>query len=134
MLLEEVGFIGNVSITDLDEERFQRVRDTRKNIISEIVELSEYKGVIVENIIWIEEDQIYIWIAQDITKIEERKKQLKQMKIDSVHMAQEVINKQMLVAQEIASLLGETTAETKVTLTKLKNLIEEEGKHNEVLY
>lgn len=118
----------------LDEDRFQRVRDTRKNIISEIVELSEYKGVIVENIIWIEEDQIYIWIAQDITKIEERKKQLKQMKIDSVHMAQEVINKQMLVAQEIASLLGETTAETKVTLTKLKNLIEEEGKHNEVLY
>ena len=35
---------------------------------------------------------------------------------------------QMEVAQEIASLLGETTAETKVTLTKLKELIDEEGK------
>ena len=34
----------------------------------------------------------------------------------------------MMVAQEIASLLGETTAETKVTLTKLKKLIlEKEG-------
>ena len=42
-------------------------------------------------------------------------------------MAQEVIKKQMMVAHEIASLLGETTAETKVTLTKLKTLIEEEG-------
>ena len=42
-------------------------------------------------------------------------------------MAQEVINKQMMVAQEIASLLGETTTQTKVTLTKLKKLIEEEG-------
>ena len=38
-------------------------------------------------------------------------------------MAQKVIDKQMVVAQEIASLLGETTAETKVTLNKLKDLI-----------
>jgi len=45
-------------------------------------------------------------------------------------MAQQVIAKQMTVAQEIASLLGETTAETKITLTKLKNFIldDEEGK------
>ena len=40
-----------------------------------------------------------------------------------------MINKQMMVAQEIAGLLGETTAETKVTLTKLRDsvLSEEEG-------
>lgn len=43
------------------------------------------------------------------------------LKLDTVNMAQNVINKQMRVAQEIASLLGETTAETKVTLNKLKN-------------
>ena len=33
----------------------------------------------------------------------------------------------MVVAQEIASLLGETTAETKVTLTKLKDMIARDG-------
>ena len=38
-------------------------------------------------------------------------------------MAQRVIDKQMMVAQEIAGLLGETTAETKVTLTKLRDSI-----------
>ena len=38
-------------------------------------------------------------------------------------MAQKVIDKQMVVAQEIAGLLGETTAETKVTLSKLKDMI-----------
>ena len=42
---------------------------------------------------------------------------------ETMDMAQKVIDKQMMVAQEIASLLGETTAETKVTLTKLKNMI-----------
>jgi hypothetical protein len=41
-------------------------------------------------------------------------------------MAQKVIDKQMVVAQQIASLLGETTAETKVTLNKLKDLIDSE--------
>ena len=51
------------------------------------------------------------------------------MKIETVEMAQRVIDKQMMVAQEIAGLLGETTAETKVTLSKLRDsiLFEEEG-------
>lgn len=57
-------------------------------------------------------------------------KKLQTLKIETVEMAQQVIAKQMTVAQEIASLLGETTAETKITLTKLKNFIldDEEGK------
>ena len=40
-----------------------------------------------------------------------------------MEMAQKVISRQMVAAQEIASLLGETTAETKSTLTKLKDMI-----------
>lgn len=48
------------------------------------------------------------------------------MKKNTLLLTQEVINKQMTVAQEIASLLGETTAETKVALTKLKKLVEGE--------
>lgn len=111
----------------LDEDKFQQVSDTRKNIIREKIELPEYNGVLEQNIVWLEENQIYIWIANNITKEENKEKELQKMKIDSINMAQDVINKQMMVAQEIASLLGETTAETKVTLTKLKKLIEEEG-------
>ena len=42
--------------------------------------------------------------------------------------AQRVIDKQMRVAQEIASLLGETTGETKVALTKLKKSFAGENK------
>ena len=38
-------------------------------------------------------------------------------------MADRVVEKQMRIAQEIASLLGETTAETKIALTKLKESI-----------
>ncbi len=111
----------------LDEDKFQQARDTRNNIIRDKIELPDYNGVLEQNIIWLEENHIYIWIADDITKEENKEKELQTMKINSINMAQDVINKQMMVAQEIASLLGETTAETKVTLTKLKKLIEEEG-------
>ena len=46
-------------------------------------------------------------------------------------MAQKVIEKQMIAAQEIASLLGETTAETKVTLNTLKAQIMNEDNPSE---
>ena len=38
----------------------------------------------------------------------------------------------MMVAQEIAGLLGETTADTKTTLTKLCHSLLEDGKESEV--
>ena len=61
-----------------------------------------------------------------MTLQEKKKKAVHRRKLDSVEMAQKVIDKQMVVAQQIASLLGETTAETKVTLNKLKDLIDSE--------
>ena len=44
----------------------------------------------------------------------------------TVEVADKVVDKQMRIVQEIASLLGETAAETKVALTKLKESIRDE--------
>lgn len=111
----------------LDEDKFENVKKNNKNLIREKINLDN-KYTLIQNIIRLEENNVLIWIADDITKDENIEKKLQKMKVDSINMAQEVINKQMMVAQEIASLLGETTAETKVTLTKLKKLIlEKEG-------
>jgi hypothetical protein len=54
------------------------------------------------------------------------------MKLETIDLAQKVIHKQMMVAQEIAGLLGETTAETKTTLTKLCRSLLDEGSESEV--
>ena len=62
-------------------------------------------------------------LFQDVTREEKIKEQHYNLKVETVEMAQKVIEKQMMVAQEIAGLLGETTAETKVTLTKLRDSI-----------
>lgn len=88
------------------------------------------RGITVnQTVVYIKEQGLAIAFLHDITKEEEEAEELGRLKLDTMEMAQNVIDKQMTVAQEIASLLGETTAETKVTLTKLKNLIIYDGKN-----
>ncbi|MGL4911197.1 MAG: [Fe-Fe] hydrogenase large subunit C-terminal domain-containing protein [Romboutsia sp.] len=111
----------------LEAEKFEMVKEDKINIFKEKITLNSNKTTVIQSIIWLEKNQVMLWIADDITKDEELQEKIQGMKIDAINMAQKVINKQMIVAQEIASLLGETTAETKVTLTQLKNLIQEDG-------
>ena len=72
-----------------------------------------------------EEEQ---WVAMlvDISRIEQQREEIVKLKKELLEKSQEVINKQMRVAQEIAGLLGETTAETKTTLLKLIELAKKE--------
>ncbi|MBT9176435.1 MAG: Electron transport complex subunit RsxB [Firmicutes bacterium] len=65
-------------------------------------------------------------IYSDITEMEEQGKALDKLRQETVDKAQEVINKQMRVAQDIASLLGETTAESKMLLLKLMRVVQGE--------
>ena len=92
-------------------------------IIGKRVEYSSY-GIITEQmIIPVPEHGLVIAIITDVTALEKKHQELQQMKLDTVEKATEIINKQMHVAQEIAGLLGETTAETKSTLLELIMLI-----------
>lgn len=112
--------------TLMEEEPFIEVRERKENILNQKVFIQKGQQTVIQSIIWSEYHQIILWIGSDVTYDEAQAKKLQHMKIEAIDMAQHVINKQMTVAQEIASLLGETTAETKVTLTKLKQLIQEE--------
>jgi len=81
-------------------------------------------GIVTEQmIIPVLEHDLVIAIITDITAYEQKASELQQMKLDTVEKATEIINKQMHVAQEIAGLLGETTAETKSALLELIMLI-----------
>lgn len=69
----------------------------------------------------------YCGIFIDTSEEERARAELLEMKRETLARADEVINRQMQTAQEIAGLLGETTAETKVLLTKLTDLLRQEG-------
>ena len=74
----------------------------------------------------IEGEDLFCGIFIDISEEEEAKKHYRELRAQTLERAQEVISRQMKTAQEIARLLGETTAETKVLLVQLMSLFEEE--------
>ena len=112
----------------IDDSDIAEVLATRQQIIHKKLSLDTVKLKVVETIIYIDSLDSVLVTYQDITKEEKAKEQHYNLKMETVEMAQKVIDKQMMVAQEIAGLLGETTAETKVTLSKLRDsiLFEEE--------
>ncbi len=56
-------------------------------------------------------------IMRDVTEARARSRRKSGAAATAVEITDKVIDKQMRVVQEIASLLGETTAETKIALT-----------------
>lgn len=69
-------------------------------------------------------NNVLFGIMKDVTEDVNYNEQLQKVKMETLLTTDEVIKKQMRVAQEIASLLGETTAETKVALLKLKKTLQ----------
>ncbi len=74
----------------------------------------------------IEDSPQWCGIFVDTTEEERARAELLQLKQETLARAEEVINRQMHTAQEIAGLLGETTAETKALLFRLMDLFRQE--------
>ena len=62
-------------------------------------------------------------ILLDVTEAEHNMLEKEKLSRHTAELTDRVVMKQARIVQEIASLLGETTAETKVALTKLKESI-----------
>jgi len=95
-------------------------------------EYPQFSLVTQVTLLHMENENIVMAIFIDITESERQKQGFETVKQETLLKAQEVINKQMRVAQEIAGILGETTAESKVLLKKLISIVEAGG-NNDVL-
>lgn len=115
-----------------DSTDFQIVFDEKQSIQNKTVEYPEYGITTQQNIVYVPKENVVIGMFRDVTKeVEEEERKFK-LRVESMEMAQKVIDKQMVAAQQIAFLLGETTAETKVTLTQLKDMmVKKEGEESE---
>lgn len=110
----------------IEIEDIEEVFRTKKSLYNKKVKMEQGRLTMQETIVYIEDIDSVLVKFQDITREEKRKEQHYEFKLETLEIAQKVIDKQMMVAQEIAGLLGETTAETKVTLNKLKDSILED--------
>lgn len=110
----------------IEIEDIEETFSTKESIYNKKVKMEHEKLTMQETIVYIENIDCVLVRFQDITHEEKMKEQHYNFKVEALEIAQKVIDKQMMVAQEIAGLLGETTAETKVTMTKLRDSILED--------
>ena len=107
---------------------FVLAANDNKNIYNKKVYLEKTGCYIELTIIVLKDNKGTYAVMKDITQETKSEEKLGKVKLETLATTDEVIKKQMRVAQEIASLLGETTAETKIALLKLKKTLQgEEG-------
>ncbi len=107
----------------LDPEVFVNVLNSRRNVLSQRTYLAEYKRYVDMTVMYANDSHLLIGIMRDVTEEETARGKKEDISQKTIEVADRVVEKQMRIVQEIASLLGETAAETKIALTKLKESI-----------
>jgi PAS domain S-box-containing protein len=114
---------------------FVQVRDTGQPVQNKIVRIPKLNNgggelIVEKTIVPVAgpsrvhgSHHLMLAIFRDVTEREQQRQELETLRTETLQRTQEVIAKQMRVAHEIAGLLGETTAETKVVLTQLSKLL-----------
>lgn len=103
----------------LDVKNGATIRDRRTY-------LAEYNKYVDETILYDASYRVLMCMMRDVTEEERQRRTKESIRQQTIETADKVVDKQMRIVQEIASLLGETAAETKIALTKLKGAISDE--------
>ena len=118
--------LGDQVIRILDPGIFVQVLNTKRSVRDNRIYLAEYKKYIEQTIVYDATYHLLVCIMRDVTDEETEREKKESISRQTVEIADKVVDKQMRIVQEIASLLGETAAETKIALTKLKESISDE--------
>jgi uncharacterized Fe-S cluster-containing protein len=118
--------LGDQVIRILDPSVFMNVLRTKRNVHNERVYLAEYKRFVEQSVVYDQDSHLLIAIMRDITDEQNEREKKENISRQTIEVADKVVDKQMRIVQEIASLLGETAAETKIALAKLKESIQDE--------
>ena len=119
----ESDVLGEQLIRVMDPQPFLNALDNGKCAREQRDYYAEYNKYLELTIVHDKTTHILIAILRDVTSEEEGRREKELISRQTVEIADRVVEKQMRVVQEIASFLGETTAETKIALTKLKESI-----------
>ena len=118
--------LGDQVIRILDPSVFMNVMTSGKDVKDQRVYLAEYKRYIEQTVVYDRESHLLVGIMRDVTDEEYEREKKENISRKTIEVADKVVDKQMRIVQEIASLLGETAAETKIALSKLKESITDE--------
>ena len=118
--------LGEPVIRILDPTVFSQVKNSGRTVRDKRTYLAEYKKYVEQTVVYDADSRMLIGIMRDVTDEVLAQEKKESISRQTVEVADKVVEKQMRIVQEIASLLGETAAETKIALTKLKESIGDE--------
>ena len=118
--------LGDQVVRVLDPADFVSALSTGIGVHGKREYLAEYEKYVEKTVVYDKEYRLILCILRDVTAEETQREKKENISRQTVEIADKVVDKQMRIVQEIASLLGETAAETKIALTKLKESISDE--------
>ena len=145
IVIDNMSLINDINKKAKDLLKISLIKNNEESIMSYLADTSIMDAIVnKQNIIdkrllidedtyvdysltYIQEQDVFLMVMKDITSRINYLNELEKVKDDTLMITDEVIKKQMRVVQQIASLLGETTAETKVALNSLKKYLKESG-------
>ena len=122
----KTDILGDQLVRIMSPDDFMRVQRSKQGIYNQRVYLSECDRHVEQTIVPAEDGRLVIGIMHDVTDEERERRKKESIGRETVEVADKVVEKQMRIVQEIASLLGETAAETKIALSKLKESINDD--------
>ena len=114
------ALIGEPVMRLLDPLPFLELQRSGRALQQKRLHLAAYKKHVDQTLVLDRASRLIICIMRDVTQEEAQREAREALSRTTIEVTDRVIEKQMRTVQEIASLLGETTAETKVALTRLK--------------
>lgn len=115
----------------MDEYDFVRLMGMDDSQFTDQVFLAEYNVYLERIFICDPERTLFTCIMRDVTKARQHKNKIQKTKVHAAELADVIIDNQLRIVHEIASLLGETAAETKVAVHDLKEaiMLDEDGEN-----
>lgn len=123
---DEKDVLGDTVDRLMDDAVFRKVRQTRRNRTNEREYLSEYGCYVDRTVLFNGDSRLFICMMRDVTDEVERLEKKMETRLQAVAIADDVAKKQLKIVQDIASLLGETAADTLIAIDRLKETISDD--------
>jgi len=106
-----------------DISDFERAHSLQEEVVGQEASYPRFDLHVRKVIFPVPNEKVVAGIFVDLTHEWKQQNELEVLRARTALEVRNVVDKQMRVAQEIAGLLGETTAETKVSLLRLLDLL-----------
>lgn len=121
--VDATSLVGQPIDTILDENDFVNLLASDEDTLMTSIYLPDY-GLYLDETLQVNRDaNLIICILKNVTEEKTRHRRAMQKRQQTAAIADEIVEKQLRMVHEIASLLGETASETKIAISDLKESV-----------